>query len=474
VSTFSGLNVAGSALNAARRALDVTGQNISNVNTEGYSRQRAELQSVGPSGVPAIWSKDSSVGNGVTADTVTRIRDAVLEGRAYTEHATSAQLTVADATYTDVQAAFREPGSDGIQQKLSDVWSAWNDVANNPNDDGARTAVLQKTQGLVDTLAASRTALDAQWDRTRDSLVALTDQVNSTAASIADLNRAIQQATGTGQNTNDLADKRDALVLQLAGQIGATAQPGRDGMVTVFVGGTALVSGTSAQSLAVSGATAPDGIADDGRPRLVTQSGGAGVAVGGTAGGQLAALGDTIPTYRDALDGIAAALYTQVNAQQAQGWDARGQEGGPLFESSSDPVTAASLSVQIKDPRELAASSLAPTVDAQGELIPAVDHGNADAMSQLRTALDSVDGKYRALVVQLGVQAASAGRALDTQTSVTQQVDADRESVSGVDLDEEMTNMLSFQHMYAAAGRLVTAIDETLDVLINHTGLVGR
>jgi flagellar hook-associated protein 1 FlgK len=147
-----------------------------------------------------------------------------------------------------------------------------------------------------------------------------------------------------------------------------------------------------------------------------------------------------------------------------------GAAGGPLLGPSTGTgaVTAANLTVLVSDPRKIAASSVAP---AGG--VAAVDHGNADAMSQLETAAGGVDATYRQLVVQLGVRAASAGRDLQIQTTVTAQVDTDRQGVSGVDLDEEMSNMLSFQHAYSAAARLVTAIDETLDVLINRTGRVG-
>ena len=106
--------------------------------------------------------------------------------------------------------------------------------------------------------------------------------------------------------------------------------------------------------------------------------------------------------------------------------------------------------------------------------VPSLDNGVADSISQLRLATDGVDSTYRQLIVELGVQAAVTGRNVGIQAVITTQVDAARESVAGVNIDEEMTNMLSFQHAYSAAGRMVTAIDETLDVLINRTGLVGR
>ena len=125
VSTFSGLNTATTALYAAQRAIDVTGQNVANVNTEGYSRQRVDLQSIGGSVVPAIWSTSNQVGQGVDSDSVIRIRDAFLEARAQAEHATTANLTVQSATLTSVEQSFQEPGATGIQSMLTNMWSGW-------------------------------------------------------------------------------------------------------------------------------------------------------------------------------------------------------------------------------------------------------------------------------------------------------------------------------------------------------------
>jgi hypothetical protein len=148
-STFSALNTASLALYAQQRAIDVTGQNIANVNTDGYSRQRVDMQSIGGSTVPAIWSLSSQVGQGVNADQVTRIRDAFLEARAQTEHATTASLTVQSDALSSIEQTFQEPGTTGIQSMLTNVSTGWSDIHNNPTDPGARSQLLQRTQTLV-------------------------------------------------------------------------------------------------------------------------------------------------------------------------------------------------------------------------------------------------------------------------------------------------------------------------------------
>jgi flagellar hook-associated protein 1 len=468
VSTFSGLNTATTALWAQRRALDVTGQNIANVNTEGYSRQRVDLQAIGGSVVPAFYSTSPGIGAGVSADDVQRIRDAFLEGRGHTEHANSSRLTVEADALEQIETAFREPGNNGIQSLLTDMWDGWEDVANQPNTDAARAQLIKRMETLVGGIQFSNASLEAQWSQTRENLDVLVTDVNEAATTIAELNKAIRGANQAGLPANDLADKRDVLVMKLADQVGATVRPGQFGTVDVVVGGMALVSGNAANSLRVEGSTDPDAISGTDKPRIVTSAGGHPVAVDGIAGGQLSTLTAIIPGYRARLDAVAASLAQTLNDGQAAGRDATGAVGAAILgaDGPTGPVTAANIKLLFTEPGKLAASGVAGG--------PNLDNSNADAIAKLRDAPLGVDAGYRKLIVELGVQAAVAIRNQDIQAVITTQVDAARESVAGVNIDEEMTNMLSFQHAYSAASRMITAIDETLDQLINRTGLVGR
>ncbi|WP_346621859.1 flagellar hook-associated protein FlgK [Blastococcus montanus] len=465
MSTFSLLNTATTSLWAQRRALDVTGQNISNVNTDGYSRQRVDMRAIGGSAVPAFYSTGSGIGGGVNADQVARIRDAFLEGRGHTEHANSAQLTAETDAYQLVEQAFREPGTTGLQNLMADMWRGWQDVANKPEDPAARGQVLKRLETLVGGLHFSSAQLDGQWQQTRENLSVLVDDVNAAAETVARLNTAILRASQSGLPANDLTDQRDLLVMKLADQVGVSVRPRDGGVVDVLVGSVTLVSGGTASKLAVQGTIDPTGAAGD-PPRVVTADGGLTVTVGGTAGGQLHTLNSILPTYRTELDAVASALATALNTAHADGYDLDGLQGGALIGSSGGPVTASSITVSLTDPRKIAASSIGPGT-------PNLDRGNADKLAQLGNGVASPDAAYRKMIVELGVQSAVSQRNLGIQSVITGQVDAARESVAGVNLDEEMTNMLSFQHAYSAASRLVTAIDEMLDVLINRTGRVG-
>jgi flagellar hook-associated protein FlgK len=472
VSGFSTLNTARTALSAQQRGIDVTGQNIANVNTDGYSRQRADLEAIGGSTIPAFYSKSPGIGQGVDAETVIRIRDAFLEGRAHQEYSTNARLTAENESIELVEQAFREPGTTGVQSLLSKMWAGWGDVANQPQDLAARSQILQRLETLVGGLHASQSSLDAQWNQTRENLDVVVADVNAAATSIAELNRAIKRANQSEMPANELTDRRDSLVMKLAESVGATVRQGDFGVVDVIVGGITLVAGSTPSLLKATGSIAPADTATvppTDPPRIVTATGGYGVQAGGKVAGQLNTLNSIIPTYRNKLDAIAVDLANTLNGAHAAGFDLDGNPGKPLLDSSLGPITASSIHVAITDPKQVAASSVAP-----GATGAALDNGNADKIGQLRLSTTGVDANYRQMIVDLGVQGSVTARNLEIQQVVTTQVDNSRDAVAGVNIDEEMTNMMSFQHAYSAASRLVTAVDEMLDQLINRTGLVGR
>jgi flagellar hook-associated protein 1 FlgK len=491
MSLFSTLNTANSALSAQQRAMEVTGQNVANVNTDGYSRQRVDLQSVGGTPVPAMYSVSNQVGSGVDSDTVIRIRDAFLEAQAQVSHAGVADLTVQSGTLSQVEQAFREPGTSGIQAQMTNFWAGFSDVANNAKDVGARTQLLERAQTLVAGLHSTMGTLDSQWSQSHDSVQTLLTDVNATTAQIADLNQSILRATQSKLNSNELQDKRDSLVVHLAEQVGATATQMDDGTLNVVVSGMTLVSGSNAINLALTGAHAAGDLTavppTAAAPTIVTVPGNAQVRVGGSAAGQLTTMGTIIPDYQKQLNAVAQQLADQVNTVHATGYDLTGTAGGALFDDGSGgtaAVTAANIGVAVTDPKKLAVAGLSPSA-AGGTQNPdgtwtkvSSDHDTADKLYQLRLGLlqpdgsyaDGADADYRKMIVALGVQSATATDSLTTRSVVSTQVDASRESTSGVNIDEEMTNMLQFQHAYSAAGQVVSTIQSMMDTLINMVG----
>ena len=460
MSGFSSLGVGAGALSAAQRALDVTGQNISNANTAGYSRQRVDQVAAGGSVVPALWSRSASPADGVVVTGITRIRDEFAEARALSAQGDLSHLSAAKQTYADIESTFGEPSSSGLQAQLASFWGSWHDIANDPTSDAPRSQMLQQASALAGTVNQLSSRMNQQWHDSREQLVATVASVNSMAADVARLNTAIRSAVSAGNPANELSDQRDAIVMQLGQAIGATASAGEDGVVNVNLGGSPLVSADRTRELQVAGPTTHTPGASN-ELKLQWAADGSAAIGGGSVQGLLDAVNTTIPTYMTALDGIANQVMSAVNGQQAQGYDesnpaAQTANGKPIFAGTG----ASDMIVTMTDPKGVAASGAAP---------PAYDGDNAISMGQRANDAGGADATYRSLMVQLGVQAQSINRQTDLQSSVASQLDDARTAASGVSLDEEMTNLVQYQHAYEAAAKFVTAIDSTLDTLIHMT-----
>jgi flagellar hook-associated protein 1 FlgK len=251
---------------------------------------------------------------------------------------------------------------------------------------------------------------------------------------------------------------------------GATTVGRTDGTIDVYVGGSSLVSGAVARKLVAVGAQQLESqAADKVRLRWESTTGPVASVTGGRLAADLDVMGKIIPDLAAQLDAVAATLATKVNTvhNTAYGLDSvlvTDTAGDFFVPSFGVVINARSISVAITNPRDVGAADTPATRDGT----------KAATMSAIAKASDGPDGKYRALIVGLGVAAQTAGRRADIQTKVAADMDVLRSADAGVNLDEEMTNMISFQRAYEAASRVLTSVDEMLDVLINRTGLVGR
>jgi flagellar hook-associated protein 1 FlgK len=455
VSDFNGLRIALSSLYAQRKALQVTGQNIANVNTEGYSRQRVELVADSGPSTPAIESRYAGPGMGVLTGDTTRLRDQFLELRSYQEHAVDSGLQESQSVLSRIELAFDEPSDDGLSKLIAGFLAAFDDVANNPEDMAARAQLVEQGRTLMSGFTQLDNALAMQRSSSIDELGSLVDEVNQAAARVAELNQNITSAINNGFSPNELMDQRDQLIGQMAEQVGVTVRPSEDGTVNVFIGGTAIVRGTQVSPLRVEVGTDP---AQTVRVTWAADSYPAGVA--GSAGGLLSGINEVIPRYRDGLTAVAQQVADDVNAVHRTGYALDGSTNRDFFVTDPSGRFVVDPAI-VADPKLVAASASAGAT-------------RDGSVAQQIAELTGVGDTYQRLVVGLGVESQATNRRVDVQASIVEHVDAARESAAGVNLDEEMASMLQFQHAYDAAARFLTAVDQTLDTLINQTGLVGR
>jgi flagellar hook-associated protein 1 FlgK len=447
-SSFSGLINASASLGAQRYGLDVTGQNIANSDTDGYTRQRADMAAVGAvPGVPSLYATQGAA-TGVTVSGTSRINDPVLDARARTEHGRNGYAQTASTQLSGVQTLFDEPSDTGLSEQLSSFWNAWSTVSNDPSDDSARSVVLEDGASLAATLNTTSNSLATLTQSASDQLNETAVDINTAATGLAQINAAIAVASATGANANSLFDQRDSLLLQLSDNAGVSSTLQSDGTVSVTLGGQSLVTGNTASTVAVTASNS------------LTVGGTAIGAAGGTAQGLIDSLTTTLPGYAAKLDTIASTLASTVNTAHQAGYDLSGNAGGAFFSGT----TASTIAVAITNPSKVAASGV-----AGGNL----DASVAAQLGNMGTISNGADDQYTSLVSTLGSDVQKATQTATVQASVTTSVDTQVEAMSGVSLDEETTNMLTYQRAYQASSRVLTTVDDMLDQLINHTGRAG-
>jgi flagellar hook-associated protein 1 FlgK len=478
-SSFSGINTALTSLYAQRRGLDITGQNIANANTEGYTKQRIRMQSQTGSLNPGVYATTTQVGNGVTVAGVERGRNAYLEERGRTEHANAAYLSTQKAAYNQIESVLAEPSDTALQARLHDMWDGWNDVANNWQEASTRSSLLEKSRTVAISLNDTRASLNSQFTAGRNEMTAYVDQVNTLADTIADMNNQVVVAQSSGLEANELQDRRDVAIMKLSELTGATTQAKTNGAINVYIGSSPLVSDFSTRKLELSGPPNLDSWTPGTQVALTWKGTDSPATMGGTMGSMLDTMNTIIPDITGKLDEVARKLTTTVNTALAGGVDDNGDPVTGGYDINGDPgtamfdgVTAKLIKVIIDDPAKVAFSKGFP--NDPDDALKALDNGVADILADVGTAGTGPDQTYQAMIGQLGVAAQSAARRSAIQDAVTDQVDTSREAESGVNLDEEMTNLLTYQRGYEAASRVLTTIDSMLDQLINRTGLVGR
>jgi flagellar hook-associated protein 1 len=432
IPTLQGLQTALSGLLAEQQAIDTTGNNITNANTEGYSRETAVLQTSEPLRIAALSSvtgEGGQLGTGVSVATYTRIRNIYLDAEYRNQNTALGAAGTQAEELQQAQSAFNEPSSSGLASGLSAFWSAWGELAESSSSPEAKIGVVSAATGLTDTLHQLASQLQSVEGQAAAQYAAITGpsgEVRGDAERIALLNHQIKLSLQAHQQPNELEDSRDELIDKLSALASVTVTKEADGTDTVTFGNAAkpLVEGSTVNW-----------------PQALTAA----------AGGQLGALFElssptgALASYQTALNEVAGTLASTVNALHT---------ATPFFKGA----TAATLEVAVT-PAEVQTS----TEGAPGA------NNVALAIAGLRGG--AADQRYAALVEQVGagVQNAKANQT-DSQAVLTA-VSGQRQAVSGVSLDEEMTNLVTFQRGYQASAQAMNVMDEMLNTLINQTGL---
>lgn len=450
----SSMSIALGALQNNQEALDVTSNNISNQNTQGYSRQVVNFTESA-----TVKFGTLQFGTGAQIQNIQSVRDQVLDFRIANETSTQSGLDTYVTSMNQVQANFNEAGGTGLQSAISGFFNSLSNLSTDPSNVSLRQSVLTAGQNLTSSFNIAANNLNNMQAAANQQVAPQVQQVNALAQNVAALNTKISQGQASGQNTGSMEDQRNQLILQMSQLTNISLIQGDHGTINIATAqGASLVVGGQQFSLstatnATTGQT--DILSSDGRN--ITSG-----ITGGSLGGLIQARDQSIPQLTSQLDMLASGIATAVNNTQAAGTDLNGAAGQNFFTMPTGvPGTAQNIQMNLTDPSQIAASLNGSTGD----------NANMVAMSQLQNQ-NIVNGDtpldfYSNSVAQLGSEIQQATTQGTTQDSVVQQLQAQRQNVSGVSLDEEAANLIQFQRAYQAAARIVNVVDEMTQTAIN-------
>jgi flagellar hook-associated protein 1 FlgK len=446
------MDIARSALLTQQKAMGVTGHNIANANTPGYSRQIAQVQAADPLRTPI-----GTIGRGVTLMGIDRARGSFLDNQVRAESGGLGYSTSLRDTLNQVQDVFGEPSTSGLGAGIDSFFSAWSDVANDPSAQTPRNLLRQSAQSLTDRFHQMDDQLAAVGQNAQDQFQGAVDTVNSLTKQIAQLNGQIQSSRGTGGTAADLQDQRDLLIDQLSQMVQTRVVTHDDGSVGVVAGGTLLVDAGQVQTLQV----------------VNLAGGGFGARIKGSAGvidtgqGQIGALSEfsttELPAARARLDALAGAIVAQVNQLHQGGTNLAGATNVAFF----DPAGTTAHSIALSAPVQASLNNIAAGATAvPGDGAVALQLSQLGGSAVAALGGQTIRGYYNDSVSIVASQVSDATASAQAQSTMVSNMDAQRTAQSGVSVDEELTRMIEQQQAYQAAARMVSVADQMMQTVL--------
>ncbi|AIQ65887.1 flagellar hook protein FlgK [Paenibacillus stellifer] len=522
-STFHGLETSKRALLVNTVSMQTMGHNIANANTEGYTRQRVNISAASP-----IWQMGMTksqaagqLGTGVEYDSITRVRDSYLDLQYRRENQALGSYDVLNTTMTSIQNIVNEPSDTGLSSVMDDFWNSWETLNRDPSLLSARVSVVGAAQNLSDTLKHIGESLNNVTTDTNANIGKKVTEANDLINNIAKLNDIIRRNESLGDNANDYRDQRDLLIDKLSTIVDVSVTESADGMVSITSAGVNVVDGLNVTELTAANAQTATGGQLNGyvkslqevdtiRNQLngmvqtlvtgqvkVTLDNGYMTSKDMTAlndvtlsDGTTILAGNTIPAGSTVTSSMTV-MVNGFNGLHELGYSLSdpATAGTPFFVASDGgDFTIDNLAVNpdiVSNTDKIASSSKYETVGGVNKTI----RGNSDIASAIVGLRDAVfqfpanltslsqgttDDYFRALTGDLGLRAQNVERNFNNETNLTSALETRRQSVSGVSMDEELSDMIRFQQAYNASARVMTAVDEMLDKIINGMGTVGR
>ncbi len=461
------LSIARSGLSTSQTAVQIASHNIANANTEGYSRQREVLSARSPETTP-----QGVFGTGVMLASVQRQRDGMLDQEFRDSTSQAGAYRTRSELLQRIEHVFGEPSDTGLASTMDKFYSSWSELASDPSNASARTAVQQNGAALARTLNSMASQVSALSAETTVKAQASVTDINRIAKQVADLNGQIVSMESGGATAGDLRDQRDLLLDDLSSMASTRVIEGLNGSVQVLLGTVSLVDGTAAKQIQLTNAGSVLGYKIAGSPDSIR-------SIGGTLGALQDVHNTDIGNVTTALDTLAAGLVKDTNDLHRTGWSptaglagnwppAAGPYGSQVdfFDATAGNATAARIKLSAT------VSANAGSIAAGTAFGEPGDNSLALSIAGLRdTAPSAIDtnfgSDYRTLVGSVAGQLSQANNSTTVYGTLTDQANQRRTAVFGVSVDEELIQIMRQQQAYAAASKIIKTVDEMMQTLLS-------
>ncbi len=460
MSLFTSLTSGASALSADSYALQITGKNLANTNNTSYARETVVLGSVGGTDT-ALGAANSAP----VALSASQVRSAFLDQQVCQENSVTSALTTQQTALQNAEAALGETLSSSsttgtgagasLSSQLTSLFNSFSSLAASPTDPSVRQTLLQNASTLTDTLNQTDAGLAQVQAGLTTQIQGDTSNVNTLLKTIAGLNAQIAVAeVGSPGSAVDLRDQRQAALESLASDLSVNSSTGANGQLQLTI-----TDSTGNPVTLVDGSTLSNTVAFDGTN--LTAGGSTLASTAGSVAGAMTASSGTIQTLRSNLNALAQQLVTSVNGA----YNPTGTAGNFFAATGTTAATIALI------PSLTATSLRAGASGNPGDNTIALAVANVASQSFSTSAGDAIDGTmtqfYSGTVSAFGQTLANLNNSVENQTAVQTLVQNQRSSVSGVNLDEETTNLMMYQKAYEASSRFISVIDNILETLVS-------
>ncbi len=425
-------------------AINTTAKNVANVYTDGYTRRTVDLSNL-------------SLGFGnMSEDSISRVKNQFLDNQIWYENQALGKGFTNEMLMKQVESVFGEPDDSGLANIMTEFWNSWSSLANNPESDSARSMVRDKGILLSNTFNRLDNNLKNLQRQTGIEIQQKVGEINQLVTQLGIVNNHIDT-----HRSDDLMDQRDVLLSELSSKIDIQVTENDSGTVEVLAGGHILISKSYRNQLKINMTQDNNGLFHS---DIKTVKGDKSIKVkSGELGGLLEFHNIHVSSYMNSMNESAVSLANEVNNVHVQGFNLTGLSGLNFFKDTISGAGDFSLSAEILSDSSLIATSSESDAKGDNTTAQAISELQYDELINGRSVLDN----YNSLIADVGNRVQEATFIRQNQEKIVQQLQIQKASITGVSLDEEMTQLIQFEQAYGAAAKMISTVDELMQTILS-------